>query len=153
MNGFISYAHEDGEMFRELCKHLTPIARRYSIVFWDDRKLHTGQHWNNVIAKAISEADVFVALVSYESLCSDYIETKELPAMRARAATNGALILPVLLNRCLWDYEFSSPQVAPIHDGQPLPISDWPKPQDGYHAASVQIADAIERYYHKGATT
>jgi hypothetical protein len=59
------------------------------------------------------------------------------------------LILPVLLNRCLWEYEFSAPQVAPVAGGRPLAISDWAKPQDGYHAASVQIADAIQRYYAK----
>ena len=144
MKGFISYAHEDGAMFREVYKHLTPIARHYGIAFWTDTKLHTGQHWNDAIAKAISEADVFVALVSFESLFSNYISTEELPAMRTRASANGGLILPVLLNRCLWEYEFSAPQVAPVCDGRLLPISDWPKPQDGYHAASVQIADAIK---------
>ena len=86
MKGFISYAHEDGAMFREVCKHLTPIARRYGIDFWDDRKLHTGLHWNDGIAKAISEADVFVALISAGSMASDYIHTEELPKMRTRAA-------------------------------------------------------------------
>jgi hypothetical protein len=91
---------------------------------------------------------VFVALVSFESLFSNYIATKELPAMKARAATTGALILPVLLNRCLWGYEFSAPQVAPVHDGSPLPIADWHPQRNGYHAASEQIADAIQRYYH-----
>jgi hypothetical protein len=89
MKGFISYAHEDGAMFREVCKHLTPIARRYGIEFWTDAELHTGQIWNDTIAKAISEADVFVALVSFESLFSDYIAPQELPAMRTRASANG----------------------------------------------------------------
>ena len=151
MKGFISYAHEDGAMFREVVKHLTPIARNYGIAFWTDVKLHTGERWNDAIAKAISEADVFVALVSYESLFSNYIATEELPAMRTRAGAIGGLILPVLLNRCLWEYEFSASQVAPVFGGKLLAISDWPKPQDGYHAASVQIADAIQQYYH-GAT-
>ena len=151
MKGFISYAHEDGVMFREVFKHLTPIARRYGIAFWTDAKLHTGEYWNDAIAKAISEADVFVALVSYESLFSTYIATTELPAMRARAAATGALILPVLLNRCLWGYEFSAPQVAPVHDGRLLPIADWHPQRNGYHAASVQIAEAIQHYYAKAS--
>ena len=151
MKGFISYAHEDGAMFREVVKHLTPIARNYGIAFWTDAKLHTGQHWNDAIAKAISEADVFVALVSYESLFSNYIATEELPAMRTRAGAIGGLILPVLLNRCLWEYEFSASQVAPVSDGKLLAIADWDPPHNGYHAASVQIADAIKRYYN-GAT-
>ena len=148
MNGFISYAHEDGAMFREVCKHLTPIARRYDIAFWTDAKLHTGQHWNDAIAKAIAEADVFVALVSYESLFSNYIATMELPAMRARAKVIGGLILPVLLNRCMWTYQFSASQLAPVHEGKLLPIADWQPQRNGYHAASEQIADAIQRYYH-----
>lgn len=101
MKGFISYAHADGGMFREVFKHLTPVARRYRIDFWHDVTLHTGQDWNAAIADAISEADVFVALVSFESLFSDYITHQELPAMRARAAVTKGLILPVLLNRCL----------------------------------------------------
>lgn len=148
MNGFISYAHEDGAMFREVYKHLTPIARHYGIEFWTDAKLHTGQNFNPAIAKAIAEAEVFVALVSYESLFSNYIATLELPAMRARAKAIGGLILPVLLNRCLWRYEFSAPLVAPVHDGKPLPIADWQPQRNGYHAASEQIAGAIQTYYH-----
>ena len=151
MKGFISYAHEDGAMFREVCKHLTPITRRHRIEFWTDAKLHTGQDWNDAIAKAISEADVFVALVSFGSMASDYIHTKELPAMRARAATNGALILPVLLNRCLWQFEFGTAQVAPVSGGREQPIADWRPQRNGYHAASVQIADAIQRYYAKAS--
>ena len=151
MNGFISYAHEDGAMFREVYKHLTPIARHYGIEFWTDAKLHTGQDWNPAIAKAIAEADVFVALVSYESLCNDYIHTVEYPAMHARALANGGLILPVLLNRCLWTYQFSAPLGLPVHDGRPLPIADWQPQRNGSHAASKQIADAIQTYYHKAS--
>ena len=147
MKWFISYAHADFDMYQEFCKHLAPAARHLGVEFWSDPKLHTGQDWNQAIADAVAAADVFVALVSVESLYSDYISKIELPAMRARSEANGALILPVLLNCCLWEYEFAAPQVAPVSKRRPLPIADWKPQLHGYYEASRQAADAIQRYY------
>jgi hypothetical protein len=148
MKGFISYAHADFDMCQAFCKVLAPAARHFGVEFWSDPRLHTGQDWNQGIADAITAAEVFVALVSYESLYSDYISNTELPAIRARSKTNGALILPVLLNRCLWEYEFAAPQVAPVTKGKLLPIADWKPHLHGYHEAARQAADAIQRYYN-----
>jgi hypothetical protein len=91
---------------------------------------------------------VFVALVSVESLWSDYISKQELPAMQARSTATGALILPVILNRCLWEYQFAATQVAPTTRGRVIPIADWKPQHNGFDAASRQAADAIRRYYN-----
>ena len=147
MKGFISYAHADYDMYQEFCKHLTPAARHLGVEFWSDPKLHTGQDWNQAIADAVAAADVFVALVSVESLFSRYICDTELPAMRDRSRATNGLILPVLLNRCLWKYQFSVPQIAPMTRGELVPIADWKPRLHGYHAAAEQTADAIQRYY------
>ena len=148
MQGFISYAHADFEECQAFIKHLTPAARHWGVDFWWDPDLHTGAAWNAAIAAAIAAADVFVALVSTESLFSAYIHGTELPAMRARAQQTGGLILPVLLNQCLWQYEFSAPQLAPVVRGVLKPIQDWNPRRNGYHAAAEQAAHAMQHHYN-----
>ena len=148
MMGFISYAHADFDQCQELVKRLTPAARHWGIAFWWDPKLHTGQDWNQTIVDAIAAADVFVALVSAESLYSDYITTKELPAMQRRLRQTGGLILPILLNQCFWQSQFQKAQLAPTHKGTLKPILDWNPHRNGYHTAATQAADAMQRYYN-----
>jgi len=148
MQGFISYAHADFDQCQRLIKLLTPAARGWGVEFWWDPKLHTGQAWNAAIADAIDAAEVFVALVSAESLWSTYIIDTELPAMRARAKAVNGLILPVLLNRCLWQSEFATPQLAPTIKGTLKPILDWNPHHHGYHAAAEQATEAMQRYYN-----
>jgi hypothetical protein len=147
MKGFISYAHADYDAYEAFCKAIAPAARGLDVQFWSDPLLHTGQDWNQAIADAVAAAEVFVALVSIESLYSDYINKHELPAMQARSKATGALILPVMLEQCLWQYQFSTPQVAPTNRGSLLPIADWRPKRNGFVAAARQAADAIERYY------
>lgn len=148
MKGFISYAHADFDACQAFVKHLTPAARHWGVDFWWDPKLHTGQDWNQTIAAAIAGAEVFVAFVSAESLYSDYINTRELPAMQRRSRRTGALILPILLNECFWQYQFRRAQLAPTHKGVLKPILDWNPHRNGYHAAAAQAADAMQRYYN-----
>ncbi len=148
MKGFISYAHADYAVYQEFCKVLAPAADHFGIDFWSDPKLHTGQDWNQGIADAIAAADVFVALVSVESLYSAYITRQELPAMRTRSQANGALIMPIVLNQCLWEYQFAAAQAAPTKLGRLVPVAKWNPRRDGYEQAARQAADAIQRYYH-----
>jgi hypothetical protein len=154
MKGFISYAHADYDAFKTFCTAVAPAARHTGVSFWSDSRLHTGQDWNQAIADAIAAADVFVALVSLASLGSPYINDHELPAMKARCAVTGGLILPVVLNRCLWRYQFSAIQVAPTNCGSVLPVDKWRPQRDGFVAAAEQVFGAIERYYElpAGAT-
>ena len=147
MKGFISYAHADWDACDQFCKTLTPAARQFGIEFWTDWKIHTGQDWKQTIADAVAAADVFVALVSVESLYSSYISDYELPAMQARSQATGALILPVVLNRCLWEYRFAATQVAPTQRGRVAPIYDWKPKQNGFHAAAQQAANSMRLYY------
>jgi hypothetical protein len=118
------------------------------VTFWWDPHLQTGSAWNKDIANAIAAAEVFVALVSAESLYSDYINQRELPAMLRRRRATGGLILPILLNQCLWQYQFANAQLAPMHKGTLTPILDWKPQRNGYHTAAAQAADAMQRYYN-----
>lgn len=148
MKGFISYAHADYDAYEAFCKAVAPAARGLGVDFWSDPRLHTGQDWNQAIADAVAAAEVFVALVSVESLWSSYISGQELPAMQARSNATGALILPVVLNRCLWEYQFAATQVAPTNRGRVVPIADWKPQHHGFDAAARQAADAVTRYYN-----
>lgn len=157
MQGFISYAHADFHEGQEFLEHLAPAARHWGIEFWWDPKLQTGDAWNDKIADAIAAAKVFVVLVSKKSLVSNYILDTELPAMRAQARTTHALIIPILLNRCFWEYDFGTSQLAPNVKGRLIPIKSWKPHHDGYYAAAAQTTEAMRAYYnlspvHQAAT-
>ena len=148
LNGFISYAHADMRAFEQIRRGLITEGRALGIEFWTDKHLHTGMAWDQKIGDAIASAEVFVAVVSYESLYSQYIWEHELPAMKARSASTGALILPLIVNRCSWDYHFGGLHVAPLEDGRVQPILDWKPQRNGFAEACRQAGDAIRRYYN-----
>jgi hypothetical protein len=154
MKGFISYAHADYDAYEAFCRAVAPAACGLGVDFWSDQQLHTGQEWNEKIAAAVAEAEVFVALVSLESLWSSYISKQELPAIRTRSNAIGGLILPVLVNQCLWEYQFAAIHAAPINRGRLIPIYDWRPKHNGFVEAARQAAAAIKRYYNlqAGAT-
>ena len=85
MKGFISYAHDDIEMFEQFRIHLSAIERAFDISFWADESIQAGHQWNATIQHAINEADLFILLMSPAFLCSDYIIGQEIPEIGARA--------------------------------------------------------------------
>jgi hypothetical protein len=146
-NGFISYAHDDHDEFKEFRTHLRATERRFDIVFWADPSLNAGHRWDAEIARHIAAADVFVLLVSAEFIESDYIYTREKPAIETRCAAVKGLILPVVLRRCAWSLAAGVLQAVPTDRGRLRPIMNWPRRNDGYDCAREQIDKAIGDHY------
>ena len=145
--GFISYAHDDFDLFEEFRTHIRATERRWGTAFWADPAINAGYHWNAEIEQKIAEADLFVLLVSAEFIASDYICDKEIPAIESRCAAVKGLILPVVLRRCAWGYLTSAIQAVPMEKGKLKPIVTWHRHNDGFDCAREQIDSAISHHY------
>ena len=103
---FISYAHADepekprGEEIQWLSfvmKILRPAVKSGEFAVWDDRQMPGGTKWNPEIERNLRACDIFVLLVSANSMASNYIIDKELEIAREREAKGEIEIYPLLI--------------------------------------------------------
>src|SRR5271157_5407931 len=91
----ISYAHEDepekpaeGEIkwLSFVTGYLRPAVKQGAVEIWIDRLMRGGDDWDPEIERELRACDIFVLLVSHNSMSSDYIVDKEIPIIRERQA-------------------------------------------------------------------
>jgi hypothetical protein len=104
---FISYAHADEpEMPAEgetpwlsfVLRFLRPAVKNGIFDIWVDRHMRGGTDWEPEIEEKLRDCDIFVLLVSANSMASNYIVDKEIAIIRDRQA-RGDLVhfFPLLL--------------------------------------------------------
>src|SRR6478609_2361528 len=74
---FIAYSRKDTDFLGELRTFLFPLEKNQSIKIWYDGEIVPGQVWENEIKQALHSAEIFLLLVSANSLASDYFYNKE----------------------------------------------------------------------------
>src|SRR5271166_109112 len=88
----ISYAHADepekpaeGEVkwLSFVTGYLRAAIKHGAVDLWVDRRMPGGDEWEREIAQKLSACDIFILLVSHNSLSSDYVVDKEIPIIRA----------------------------------------------------------------------
>jgi hypothetical protein len=113
---FISYSHQDEKYLGkgELLDYLAGL-RQDGIDFWWDGRIETGDAWDDNIRRALSNADIAVALVSQAFLNSRYCQEVELRTFLERQKFKGLRVLPVIISPCDWQNHswLSSRQVLP----------------------------------------
>ena len=80
---FLSYSHDDvvwAQRFRVLLK---PLIRRKPSLCGTTPQIRIGDEWHPAIEDAIGRSRVALVLVSPDSLASDYVMVRELPALRS----------------------------------------------------------------------
>ena len=94
---FVSYSHENAAW----CKRLLPVLRVKANVdalqAWHDTELKAGDRWDKEIQAELERMDIFLCLVSYQFLASDYIQNVELPKAKARHENGEIEVVPVVL--------------------------------------------------------
>ena len=92
---FISYSHKDepehprdGEVqwLTFVRTYLQPAVKHGVFDLWVDRHMIGGADWNPEIEQKLRECQVFILLVSPNSMSSDYIVDKEIAIIRERQA-------------------------------------------------------------------
>jgi len=98
---FISYAKEDSTAARKLVEAVECL--RFFRVWFDEKCLLPGENWKQEIAKAISTSDLFIALMSRNSVNKRGVVQKELRQAIEVLATlppNKIYLIPVRIDDC-----------------------------------------------------
>jgi hypothetical protein len=125
---FVSYSHEDKQLYEQLRRFLVPILAGRELEVWDDSRISPGDRWKEEIASALSRAQVGVLLVSSSFLASPFIRSTEVPVLLAKAHQKGGRILCLhvgssLFDRATWNVEGRNVSLA---DFQALNPADKP---------------------------
>jgi tetratricopeptide (TPR) repeat protein len=103
---FLSYAHLDepekprGEEIQWLTfvmKFLRPAVKSGEFRIWVDRQMQGGTKWDKEIEGHLLACNIFVLLVSANSMSSDYIIDKELEIARRRQTAGDLHVYPLLI--------------------------------------------------------
>lgn len=95
---FVAYSKSDDEFRTELRSHLRPYEKSGDLIVFDDRDLELGSAWDAELKKQLLECDIFVCLVSINTLNTSYVVDLEIP----EANRLGKPIIPVILSPCNW---------------------------------------------------
>lgn len=100
---FISYSHKDESWLLRLRQFLRPLEDRELIRVWDDREIRVGWDWLEEIRYALESARVAVFLVTQNFLDSEFIRTKEMPALLDAAQNRGCLVVWIAVSSATFD--------------------------------------------------
>ena len=106
---FLSYAKEDVVTARKLYREL--IKDTFINVWFDEKALVPGQNWKREVTKAIRTSDLFIALISHNSVSKRGIVQKELREaidVVMELPQDKNFIIPVRLDNTIPSNEFLS---------------------------------------------
>src|SRR2546421_12016395 len=99
---FISYAHTDKELRKELEEHLSALKYSRKITIWQDQEIPAGANWEDQITTRLNEANLVLLLVSASFIASKYCWNKEVQVALERHKAGNARVIPVILKPALW---------------------------------------------------
>lgn len=98
----ISYSHRDTRWLSRLVVHLRPLEKAGLIDLWADTRIKAGEDWVKKIEEALTKARVAILLVSADFLVSEFITSKELPALLQKAKRRECKVLSLIVGPCLF---------------------------------------------------
>src|SRR6266516_3212780 len=111
---FISYAHEDEPLRKQLQKHLSLLQRQGLVSTWQDRQITDGTSWAQEIDEHLKSASIILLLISADFLASDYCYGIEMNRALERHEADQARVIPILLRPVDWqDTPFAYLQALP----------------------------------------
>lgn len=144
---FIAYSRKDTEFLNELKTFLWPLERNKLIKIWYDGEIIPGQVWENEIKQALHTAEIFLLLVSANSLASDYFYNKEVSNALERHHKGESVVVPVILKPCGWrETELALLQALP-QNGKPLTL--WNNKDEAYESIYDGLKSTIKKIQDK----
>ena len=135
---FIIYAREDREIKDKLLRHLNPLKDPYNLNIWHDDYIEPGQEWKPRIESRLAQTDLFLLLISADFMNSEFIHQVEFKFAIDRHKQNKSIVIPVIINYCLWDidikykdYTFNLAELQ-LLPSEGKPIDDWKTPEQAY---------------------
>lgn len=149
---FISYSKEDLSHTKRLLTHLSILQRQGYIESWFDRAMLAGEEWDKRIKEELKQADIVLFLISSDFLATDYIWNTDIKAALENQRTQGQLLVPILLRKCLWEENlspFGTLQAIPRSTEQAneelTPITLWNNQDSAWTEVAEQIKACVEK--------
>jgi hypothetical protein len=103
---FVSYAHRDPPLFRQLLESLLRWPK-VGVTVWTDENVVPGSVPDKEIRAELERMHIFVALISPFFDASSYIQGVEVPIAKRRSKNGEVLIAPVVVShpggtKCNW---------------------------------------------------
>ena len=143
LNIFISYAHEDEALKKELDKSLIMLKRSGKINVWNDRQIIAGQEWDASIKSELDNAHIILLLVSVDFNNSEYIWGKELATAMVRHEAGSARVIPVILRKCEWN-EMPYAKLQALPTGA-KPVTEFDDRDDAFTDIASGIRTVVDR--------
>ena len=134
-----SYAHEDGDMLRELRNHLKSLEHQRLIKSWVDRDIDPGMDFRSEINVEFNRADIVLLLISSAFIASDFCYRTEMTIALERKEKEGTVVIPVILRPCAWKKLPFGKLIAVPEDG--TPIVKYYNRDDAY----LEVVEAVEK--------
>src|SRR5437667_1664706 len=127
---FISYAHEDQALLKEMEKHLATLKRQNIIASWYDGNIMPGTEWESQIMERLNSAQIILLLVSADFINSDFCYSIEMEQALTRQKTDQARVIPIILRPVDWKgTPFAKLQALPTGD---KPVTRWSTHDDAF---------------------
>ena len=141
---FISYSHQDTELFDELKVWLKPLERKGKLKVWDDTQIEAGQIWRQEIEKGLASAKIAVLLVSPHFIASDFIYKDELPPLLDAAEREGLIIFWIPISFSPYEDTEIEKYRAAYSPNTPLDTLDSPQRNEAWNEIYQKIKVACE---------
>ncbi|CAM3351439.1 TIR domain-containing protein [Zobellia roscoffensis] len=106
-NIFAIYAGQDRDVLQSLLLHLQSIQKDFNIAIWSDVAIDDRQRLEPQNVSRLDRTDVFLLLLSHTFMNSEFIKQDEFKIVIDQYKEGKATIIPILLDDCQWDVEFT----------------------------------------------
>lgn len=107
-NLFFIYAKEDSALLLKILEQLYPLKKEIGLSFWYDDPIYPDQEWYPQIVSRFEEADGYIFLLSNKFMHSSFVQQLEFKQVVDRYRDKEAVLIPILVDDCPWDVDFSS---------------------------------------------
>jgi len=100
---FISYSHDDTELFNTFKKEIENHSKNSKQIKWDlwsDVEIPVGSLWHETIQESVQQSKAAILLVSASFFASDYIKNEEFLKFVEKNKQEGFIFFPILLSDC-----------------------------------------------------
>lgn len=120
LNVFISYSHKDETSVSKFLNHLSPLKNNGIIKEWYDRKIITGDKFQDKIGNELANADIICLMISDNFLSSQACLKEKDEALNLKIS-NGIRVIPIIISHCAWTVHSELADLLAIPtDGKPI---------------------------------
>ena len=133
---FISSSHKDRAVKDHLLSYLSVLGVKYNVDILSDNMISPGIKIDQHIDKSLSQADIFIPLISQDFFASNWTQYE-----LKKAIESNKIVLPILIKNAFWqDSAIKNHQIIP-RDLQPL--ADKINPEEAFSQVLAEIENVV----------